>query len=221
MTGLFTSYTANDPQFLVTIDREKAKSLHVPLQQITDTLGVYMGSAYVNDFDFNNRSYRVYVQADKQFRDEPSDMRQYYVRSDIGRDDSPRQPDHHDPNRDPAGDQPLQPVPLGGNRRVTARRVTAPDRPSRPWKHRARSCPQGFTYEWTGFSLEELAAGGTTLIICSAWASLVVYLTLSAQYESFVLPFIVLLAVPMALLGRSARSGCAGCRTTFTARSDW
>ena len=62
------TFTANDPQFLVTIDREKAKSLHVPLQQITDTLSVYMGSAYVNDFDFNNRSYRVYVQADKQFR---------------------------------------------------------------------------------------------------------------------------------------------------------
>src|SRR5208282_5877962 len=56
LTGLYSSYTASDPQFLVTIDREKAKSLHVPLQQITDTLGVYMGSAYVNDFDFNNRS---------------------------------------------------------------------------------------------------------------------------------------------------------------------
>ncbi len=68
LTGLLSTYTANDPQFLVTIDREKAKSLHVPLQQITDTLGVYMGSAYVNDFDFNNRSYRVYIQADKQFR---------------------------------------------------------------------------------------------------------------------------------------------------------
>src|SRR5438270_9600831 len=84
LTRLFTSFTANDPQFLVTIDREKAKSLHVPLSQITDTLGVYMGSAYVNDFDFNNRSYRVYVQADKQFRGEPKDMRQFYVRSDTG-----------------------------------------------------------------------------------------------------------------------------------------
>src|SRR5580692_6111770 len=67
LVRLFTSFTANDPQFLVTIDREKAKSLHVPLSQITDALSVYMGSSYVNDFDFNNRSYRVYVQADKQF----------------------------------------------------------------------------------------------------------------------------------------------------------
>ena len=68
LSGLFSSFTANDPQFLVKIDREKARSLQVPLQQITDTLQVYMGSAYVNDFDFNNRAYRVYVQADQEFR---------------------------------------------------------------------------------------------------------------------------------------------------------
>src|ERR1700691_5584154 len=84
LVRLYTSYTANDPQYLVTIDREKAKSLHVPLSQITDTLGIYMGSSYVNDFDFNNRSYRVYVQADKQFRARAQDMNQFYVRSDSG-----------------------------------------------------------------------------------------------------------------------------------------
>jgi len=64
----------------------------------------------------------------------------------------------------------------------------------------ARKMPQGFSYSWTGLSLEELAAGGTSLILFGL-GTLVVYLTLSAQYESFVLPFIVLLAVPMALLG--------------------
>src|SRR5437588_10836535 len=84
LVGLYTPFTANDPQYLVTIDREKAKSLHVPLSQITDTLGVYMGSAYVNDFDFNNRSYRVYVQADKQYRSQAQDMKQFYVRSESG-----------------------------------------------------------------------------------------------------------------------------------------
>src|SRR4029077_3988751 len=84
IVGLYTPFTANDPQYLVTIDREKAKSLHVPLSQITDTLGVYMGSAYVNDFDFSNRSYRVYVQADKQFRSEARNMKEFYVRSDSG-----------------------------------------------------------------------------------------------------------------------------------------
>src|SRR5437879_10350834 len=64
----------------------------------------------------------------------------------------------------------------------------------------SKAMPQGFTYEWTGLSLEELQSGGTALILFGL-GTLVVYLTLSAQYESFVLPFIVLLAVPMALLG--------------------
>ena len=72
LTGLFTSYTANDPQYLVTFDREKAKALGIPLNQITDALQVYMGSVYVNDFDFNNRAYRVYIQADRPFRLEPA-----------------------------------------------------------------------------------------------------------------------------------------------------
>src|SRR5678815_2811961 len=84
LSGLFTSFTANDPQFVLTIDREKAKAVRVPLQQITDTLQTYMGSAYVNDFDFNNRSYRVYVQADRQFRSQPKDLGQFYVRSESG-----------------------------------------------------------------------------------------------------------------------------------------
>src|SRR6202040_4345942 len=85
VTGLFTSFTANDPQYLVRIDREKAKSLQVPFSQITDALQVYMGSVYVNDFDFNNRSYRVYVQADQPFRAQAKDIRQYYLRSDTGK----------------------------------------------------------------------------------------------------------------------------------------
>ena len=82
LTGLFTSFTANDPQQLVQIDREKAKAMGVPISQVTQALGVYMGSEYVNDFDFNNRSYRVYVQADQPFRMTARDLRQYYVRSD-------------------------------------------------------------------------------------------------------------------------------------------
>ena len=84
LSGLFSPFTANDPQFVVKIDREKARSLQVPIQQITDALQVYMGSAYVNDFDFNNRAYRVYVQAEQAFRGQPRDIRNLYVRSDTG-----------------------------------------------------------------------------------------------------------------------------------------
>ena len=68
ITGLLTTFSANDPQELVTIDREKAKAMNIPLSQITTTLGVFMGSEYINDFDFNNRTYRVFVQADQHFR---------------------------------------------------------------------------------------------------------------------------------------------------------
>src|SRR5262249_36195327 len=81
LTGVFAGFTANDPQLLVDIDREKAKNLGIPFDQITDPLQVYMGSAYVNDFDFNNRSYRVSAQADRQFRASPKDIKQFYVRS--------------------------------------------------------------------------------------------------------------------------------------------
>ncbi len=199
LTRLFTSFTANDPQYLVTIDREKAKSLHVPLSQITDTLGVYMGSAYVNDFDFNNRSYRVYVQADKQFRAQAQDMKQFYVRSDSGamvpldnlisvtQTTTPQVISHYNLFRSAEIDG--SPAPGYSSGQAIA-----------AMEDLAKKMPQGFAFSWTGLSLEELQAGGTSLILFGL-GTLVVYLTLSAQYESFVLPFIVLLAVPMALLG--------------------
>jgi HAE1 family hydrophobic/amphiphilic exporter-1 len=200
LAGLFSTYTANDPQYLVTIDREKAKSLHIPLSQITDTLSVYMGSAYINDFDFNNRSYRVYVQADKQFRSHPQDIGQYYVRSDPGamipldnlvsvtQTAAPQVINHYNLFRSAEIDGSAAPGFSSGQAIDTMQQLSA------------KTLPQGYTYEWSGISLEELASGSTTLILFGL-GTLVVYLTLSAQYESFVLPFIILLAVPMALLG--------------------
>ena len=200
LTGLFSTYTANDPQYVVTIDREKTKSLHVPLSQVTDTLSVYMGSAYVNDFDFNNRSYRVYVQADKQFRSHPQDIGQYYVRSDSGamiplanlvavtETAAPQVINHYNLFRSSE---------ISGSAAAgfsSGQAINAMQQLS------AKTLPQGYTFEWSGISLEELASGSTTLILFGL-GTLVVYLTLSAQYESFVLPFIILLAVPMALLG--------------------
>jgi HAE1 family hydrophobic/amphiphilic exporter-1 len=199
LVGLYTPFTANDPQYLVTIDREKAKSLHVPLSQITDTLSVFMGSSYVNDFDFNNRSYRVYVQADKQFRSQAQDMKEFYVRSDNAamvpldnlisttQTTTPQVISHYNLFRSAEIDGSAAPGFSSGQA------IAAMD-------DLAKKMPQGFSYSWTGLSLEELQSGGVTLILFGL-GTLVVYLTLSAQYESFVLPFIVLLAVPMALLG--------------------
>ncbi len=200
LTGLYTAFTSNDPQLLVTIDREKAKSLNVPFTQISAAMGTFMGSTYVNDFDFNNRSYRVYVQADTPFRRTSKDLRQFYVRSDAG-----------------------QMIPL--DNLVTIQETSAPqviyhynlfrsaeiDGSPAPGLSSGQGLQamqglfeknklQGMTYSWTGLALEEVESSGKAIIIFGL-GLLVVYLTLSAQYESFALPFIILLAVPMALLG--------------------
>jgi hydrophobic/amphiphilic exporter-1 (mainly G- bacteria), HAE1 family len=199
LVGLYTPFTANDPQYLITIDREKAKSLHVPLSQITDTLSVFMGSSYVNDFDFNNRSYRVYVQADKQFRSQAQDMKQFYVRSDNG---AMVPLDNLISTTETTTPQVISHYNLFRSAEIdgSAARGYSSGQAIAAMDDLAKKMPQGFSYSWTGLSLEELQSGGVTLILFGL-GTLVVYLTLSAQYESFVLPFIVLLAVPMALLG--------------------
>src|ERR1700733_13941767 len=209
LRGLFTSFTANDPQFVVTFDREKAKALGVPLSQITDALQVYMGSIYVNDFDFNNRAYRVYIQADKQFRSSPQDSPQYNVHGCTGAIvqlpsvlrvetvASPQVISHYNLFRSAEIDGSAAPGRSSGDA------IAAMD------KLATRVLPRGFGYEWTGLSLEELQSGSTTVVLFSL-GLLVVYLTLAAQYESFSLPLIVLFAVPMALLGALAAQSLRG-----------
>ena len=200
VTGLFTSFTANDPQYLVRIDREKAKSLQVPFSQITNALQVYMGSVYVNDFDFNNRSYRVYVQADTQFRSQAKDIGQYYLRSDAGK----MIPlDNLVTVEQTANPQVIRHYNLFRSAEING--TAAPGRSSGDGiaameALAKRELPNGMTFEWSGLSLEEIESGGKALILF-ALGLVVVYLTLAAQYESYVLPFIVLLAVPVAILG--------------------
>ena len=200
LTGLITTYSANDPQVLVTIDREKAKTMNIPLSQITNTLSVFMGSEYINDFDYNNRTYRVFVQADQPFRMSARDLHNYYVRSDSG-----------------------QMVPLDNLARVTEssgppvithynlfRAVEIDGSPAPGYSSGQglaamedvahKTMMPGMAFQWTGLTLDEIESSGKALIIFGL-GILVVYLTLSAQYESFALPFIILLAVPMAVLG--------------------
>src|SRR5688572_17887270 len=81
---MFSTFRADDPQLIVDIDRDKARSLGLPLREVTDALQVFLGSQYVNDFDFNNRAYRVYVQADQRFRASPTDLKQLYARASNG-----------------------------------------------------------------------------------------------------------------------------------------
>jgi HAE1 family hydrophobic/amphiphilic exporter-1 len=200
LTGLLTTFSANDPQVLVTIDREKAKAMSIPLSQITSTLGVFMGSEYINDFDYNNRTYRVFVQADQTFRMSAKDLHSYYVRSDSG-----------------------QMVPLDNLVRVTEssgppvithynlfRAVEIDGSPAPGFSSgqglasmedlATKTMMPGMGFQWTGLTLDEIESSGKAMLIFGL-GILVVYLTLSAQYESFALPFIILLAVPMAVLG--------------------
>jgi HAE1 family hydrophobic/amphiphilic exporter-1 len=198
--NVFTPFTANDPQLVVSVDRQRALASGLSLNEITTALQTFLGSSYVNDFQFNNRAYRVYVQADAQFRSAPRDLRQIYVRSRNG-----------------------QMVPLESV--VTVKEVTAPqvighfnlfrsatlngspapgvssgDALREMERIGTQALPQGMTYAWSGISLEETKAGKQSIVIFGL-ALLLVYLTLAAQYESLVLPFIVLLGVPLAVLG--------------------
>ena len=200
LTGLLSTFTANDPQFVVNIDRDTAKSLGVPLSQITDALQVFMGSVYVNDFNFNNRSYRVYVQAEPQFRSHPDDIDRYYVRSSygqmvpldnlvkIGETANPSVISHYNLFRSAEIDGSAAPGRSSGDA-IDGMEALA-----------QKTLPRGMSYEWTGLSLEEIQSGSQAAILFGL-GLIVVYLTLAAQYESFSLPFIVLMAVPMALLG--------------------
>jgi HAE1 family hydrophobic/amphiphilic exporter-1 len=200
LTGLFSTFSARDPQFVVNVDREKAKSLGVQFSEISSALQVYMGSQYVNDFDFNNRSYRVYVQADQQYRRQPRDLRQFYVRTDSGGmvplDDlvtvkettSSAIIEHYNIFRTTAINGAAAPGYSSGQA-IAAMEDLA-----------KQALPIGYTFEWTGLTLEEIQSGSQAILLF-ALGLIVVYLTLSAQYESFVLPFIILLAVPMAIFG--------------------
>jgi HAE1 family hydrophobic/amphiphilic exporter-1 len=200
LTGLFTTFSSSDPQMLVTIDREKAKALSVPLSQINATLSVFMGSEYINDFDYNNRTYRVFVQADQPFRMTARDLHNYYVRSDSGQMVSLD-------NLTTVTESSGAPVITHYNlfRSVEIDGSAAPGRSSGQGlasmeKLATATMMPGMKFEWTGLTLDELESSGKTILIFGL-GILVVYLTLSAQYESFALPFIILLAVPMAVLG--------------------
>ena len=200
LDGLYTGFTANDPQIKVTIDREKAKAMGVPLTQLADTLGVFMGSEYINDFDFNNRSYRVYVQAESQFRNTMRSLRQFYVRSATGQ----MVPlDTLIAAQESSGPQIISHYNLFRSAEILG--SSSPGHSSGEGlaemeKLAKKNMMQGMSFEWSGLALEEIESNGKMMLIFGL-GIVGVYLTLSAQYESFALPFIILLAVPMAVLG--------------------
>ena len=200
LQGVFTTFTANDPQLVVTIDRQRALAAGLALPEVTDALQTFLGSTYVNDFQFNNRAYRVYVQAAPKYRSSPQDLEELYARSNTGKmvpletvvnikeTTAPQVIGHFNLFRS---------ATLNGSARAGVSSGAA----LREMERIATDVlPAGMTYAWSGISLEETKAGRQSLFIFGL-ALLLVYLTLAAQYESLVLPFIVLMGVPLAVLG--------------------
>jgi HAE1 family hydrophobic/amphiphilic exporter-1 len=209
LTGLNTSFTANDPQLIVDIDRDKARALGLPIQQITDALQIFLGSTYVNDFDFSNRAYRVYVQADTPFRSDPNNIRQFYARAADGRmirlDSVVRLTEGTAP-------QVISHFNLFRSTEITGQAVpgvSSGEALQLMSQIATQTMPSGYRFEWAGQSLEEIKAGRQAGYIF-ALSLVLVYLVLAAQYESWVLPLIILLGVPLAVLGALAAQDLRG-----------
>jgi multidrug efflux pump len=199
LQGVYSTYQINVPQIDLDVDRVKAKSLGVSLSSLYETLQVYLGSLYVNDFNQFGRTYQVVAQADSKFRDGADDIRRLKVRNERG-----------------------QMVPMGTL--VTVREAFGPDRVMRYNGYPAaeingapapgyssgqaeafieglvkQTLPPGMAYEWTELTYQQRIAGNTAMYIFPL-CILLVFLVLAAQYESLSLPLVIIIIVPMTLL---------------------
>ncbi|MHC8305875.1 efflux RND transporter permease subunit [Pseudomonas sp. PB3P13] len=199
LAALFTSYTVNVPQVDAAIDREKAKTHGVAVSDIFDTLQIYLGSLYANDFNRFGRTYQVNVQAEQQFRLEPDQIGQLKVRNNKG-EMIPlatfiKVSDTSGPDR-----------VMHYNGFITAEinGAAAPGYSSGQAekaieKLLAEELPNGMTYEWTDLTFQQILSGNTALFVFPLCV-LLAFLVLAAQYESWSLPLAVILIVPMTLL---------------------
>jgi len=203
LIGVFSSFDINVPQIDSHVDREKAKTYGIPLNDLFDTLQVYLGSLYVNDFNRFGRTYQVNVQAESPYRLQPEDI-------------------SHLRTRNLAGEM----IPLGSV--VTVKPTYGPDRVMRyngfpaaeingaaaPGYSTGQSesaiakvldqqLPNGMKYEWTELTYQKILAGNTMVYIFPLSVFLV-YLVLAAQYESWSLPLVIILIVPMTLFSAIA-----------------
>ena len=203
LAGLFTSYQVNVPQVDAAIDRDKAKTHGVAITDIFDTLQVYLGSLYANDFNRFGRTYQVNVQAEQQFRLEPEQIGQLKVRNNKG-EMIPlatfiKVSDTAGPDR-----------VMHYNGFVTAEinGAAAPGYSSGQAeaaieKLLKEELPNGMTYEWTDLTYQQILSGNTALFVFPLCV-LLAFLVLAAQYESWSLPLAVILIVPMTLLSAIA-----------------
>jgi HAE1 family hydrophobic/amphiphilic exporter-1 len=200
LSGVFTQFTINTPQMEVELDRDKLNSQNVDIGEALSTLSTYLGSRYVNDFTFGQRSYRVYAQADAVYRSKLEDLQQIYIRS-------------RDGNlvrlSDVATATPITgPAVISHFNLYRSIKIQGQPAPGYSSGQAIQAMQQAFEqvaipglrYEWSGLSREEIRSGGQSSIIF-ALGFVMVFLVLAAQYENYVDPIIILLTVPLALLG--------------------
>ncbi|MGV3483975.1 MAG: efflux RND transporter permease subunit [Planctomycetaceae bacterium] len=199
LSQVFTNLHMNVPQVYADVDRTKAQMLDIPVSNVFEALQVYLGSTYVNDFNFLGRTYRVTAQAEPQFRDDASDILRLRTRSargatvslgsvvDVKQVAGPDRLVRY--NLFPAADVNGSTVPgfSTGQSLETMEELAA------------RNLPAGFGYEWTEIAYQEKAAGNT-IVFLFPLAVLFVFLALAAQYESWLLPLAIILIVPLCLL---------------------
>jgi HAE1 family hydrophobic/amphiphilic exporter-1 len=200
LLGVFSTYSANTPQLLIEVNRDKAKSLGVNVDDIFKTLQTYLGSRYVNDFTLQGRTYRVYVQADQAFRSKPEDINQLYVRSDRDQMISLGNLVTLTPT---TGAQTINHYNLYRSIEINGQAapgVSSGDAIQAMAQVADQVLPTGLGYEWSGTALEEIESGSQAPLIFGL-GIVFVFLVLAAQYESFVDPAIILFAVPLAVFG--------------------
>jgi HAE1 family hydrophobic/amphiphilic exporter-1 len=203
LAGMYTGFRANVPQLFVDIDRDQVRSVGIPLQEVFDTLGAYLGGAYVNDFTLFNRVYKVYAQALAKYRASETDIKRLELRAPDG-------------DMLPLGtvaqvEEVLGPQLVSHHNIYPSAKITGQAAPGFTSGQAMdilesmanRTLPDTMSYAWSELSYQEQAASGKTSIIF-LFSVILVYLVLAAQYESWSIPISVCLAVPTALLGAVA-----------------
>jgi HAE1 family hydrophobic/amphiphilic exporter-1 len=210
LQAVFTTFAANAPQLQIEVDRDKARALQVPVDEVLNTMQNYLGTRYVNDFNLERRTYRVYVQADSQFRSNPEDIGRLYVRSQAGQD---AQGQTTQGQMIPLSNL-VKITPITGAQAIThynlfraielngaqAEGASSGDAIKAMEGLAAELLPPTMGYEWSGLSLDETESGGQAPLIFGL-GIIFVFLVLAAQYENYVDPFIILLTVPLAIFG--------------------
>jgi HAE1 family hydrophobic/amphiphilic exporter-1 len=199
LKGVFTTYNTGTPRLHLSLDREKAEQLGVPVDRVFSTLGTYLGSAYINDFNYLGRTWQVIAQADTSYRQSAADIVQLRARSESGKmvplgavaevqkQSGPYRVVRYNlfPSAEIQGD--VAPGYSSGQALKAMEDIAA------------RVLPEGMGIEWTDLSYQQKQAGNTGIYVFGL-AVLFVFLLLAAQYESVVLPLAVILIVPMCLL---------------------